>query len=136
MSGDGELSICCNMGSEYMLAARRQVASEWVEVISVQLPGREDRVSEVALTEMSSVVDGILSEIGPFLDGPLVLFGYSVAKAEQEEEQEDSYTVHRRGSRVSVAQTATASQADDSVRPVAARGPLAVVQRTEFLGFL
>ena len=65
-------------GSEYMLAARRQVASEWVEVISVQLPGREDRVSEVALTEMSSVVDGILSEIGPFLDRPLVLFGYSV----------------------------------------------------------
>lgn len=49
-----------------------------VEIVGVQLPGREDRLREVALTDFDTVVDSIWREMRPAVDRPYALFGHSL----------------------------------------------------------
>lgn len=49
-----------------------------VEIVSVQLPGREGRFHETPLTDLSQVMDGIAHAVGSNLDKPYMLFGHSL----------------------------------------------------------
>lgn len=49
-----------------------------VTVYGVQLPGRENRLSEPPLTSMEAVVDGLLAVLGPFAKRPYLLMGCSL----------------------------------------------------------
>jgi medium-chain acyl-[acyl-carrier-protein] hydrolase len=49
-----------------------------VEVWAVQLPGRETRLHEPALTSMTAVVNGLMPALTPLLDRPFAFFGHSM----------------------------------------------------------
>lgn len=49
-----------------------------VELLAVQLPGRERRVADPPCTDLAEVVDNVLQDLLPYLDRPLALFGYSM----------------------------------------------------------
>ncbi|WP_035802978.1 thioesterase II family protein [Kitasatospora mediocidica] len=49
-----------------------------VEVLAVQLPGRETRIAEPHLTNYQDAVEQAHAAIQPFLDRPYVLFGHSM----------------------------------------------------------
>lgn len=49
-----------------------------VDVCAVQLPGRENRLGEPALTRMGPLVDGLARAISPLLGVPYALFGHSM----------------------------------------------------------
>lgn len=51
---------------------------DFVDVYPVQLPGREARIRETPLTQMSSVVQGITNAIEPLLNRPFAFFGHSM----------------------------------------------------------
>ncbi|MEV6174972.1 amino acid adenylation domain-containing protein [Streptomyces sp. NPDC051954] len=48
-----------------------------VELVGVQLPGREARAGEAAMTDMMAVADQVVAALAPVLDAPLVLYGHS-----------------------------------------------------------
>jgi acyl transferase domain-containing protein len=49
-----------------------------VEVCAVQLPGREERIDEPALTRMEPLLDALVELLLPRLRGPFVCFGHSM----------------------------------------------------------
>ncbi len=49
-----------------------------VQVMPVQLPGRESRMAEPRFTELPKLIDDLDRELGPELDEPYVLFGHSM----------------------------------------------------------
>jgi medium-chain acyl-[acyl-carrier-protein] hydrolase len=49
-----------------------------IEVIALQLPGREDRLREAPLTELPTVVRTLGLTMRPYLRGPFAIFGHSV----------------------------------------------------------
>jgi surfactin synthase thioesterase subunit len=49
-----------------------------IEVLSVQLPGREDRFGEPRLLRMEQMVEHVIDDIVSVFDRPLVLFGHSM----------------------------------------------------------
>ncbi|GAA1274255.1 hypothetical protein GCM10009665_72240 [Kitasatospora nipponensis] len=49
-----------------------------VEVLAVQLPGRETRIMEPCLTEYRETVERLHSAVRPYLDRPYALFGHSL----------------------------------------------------------
>jgi medium-chain acyl-[acyl-carrier-protein] hydrolase len=49
-----------------------------VQVCPVQLPGREDRFREPALSDLAEIVSGVVEALTPFLDRPFALFGHSM----------------------------------------------------------
>ena len=49
-----------------------------VEVVSVQLPGREDRFNETPFESMKQVVDELLDGLANYLGAPFALFGHSM----------------------------------------------------------
>lgn len=49
-----------------------------VEVVAVQLPGREYRMDEPALTNMAQIVPPLAESFPPLLDKPYVFFGHSM----------------------------------------------------------
>ncbi len=49
-----------------------------VEVCAVQLPGREERIDEPALTRMEPLLDALVAALLPRLRGPFVCFGHSM----------------------------------------------------------
>ncbi|KQT54868.1 hypothetical protein ASG43_04820 [Aureimonas sp. Leaf454] len=49
-----------------------------VEVCPVQLPGRENRLSERAFTDMEALVEALADALEPMLDLPFGLFGHSM----------------------------------------------------------
>lgn len=51
---------------------------ENVEVIAVQLPGRENRFSETPIRDLTKLIDKISIEIEKYLDKPFVFFGHSM----------------------------------------------------------
>lgn len=51
---------------------------EHIELLAVQLPGREDRFAEGKLLRMQQVVAHVLGDIANLADLPLVLFGHSM----------------------------------------------------------
>lgn len=59
---------------------RRFAASvpDGVEVCAVQLPGREDRYAEPALTNIQSLAASVLPELHGYFDRPTTFFGHSM----------------------------------------------------------
>lgn len=51
---------------------------EAVEVVAVQLPGREYRLAEPVLTDMGQIVTALGEVLPPLLDKPFVFFGHSM----------------------------------------------------------
>ena len=51
---------------------------EEIEVCPVQLPGREGRMREEPFRQMGPLVDALVEAMGPLLDRPFALFGYSM----------------------------------------------------------
>jgi surfactin synthase thioesterase subunit len=49
-----------------------------VELCPVQLPGRETRIAESPYCDIEPLVDALCENLGPFLDLPYALFGYSM----------------------------------------------------------
>lgn len=49
-----------------------------VEICAVQLPGRENRLSETPYTHMNLLVSALTDGLSPLLDKPFVFFGYSM----------------------------------------------------------
>jgi surfactin synthase thioesterase subunit len=49
-----------------------------VEVMPVQLPGREGRLAEPRFTELTALVEELDEELGPELTGPHILYGHSM----------------------------------------------------------
>lgn len=49
-----------------------------IELLAVQLPGREERFGENRLLRMEQVIEHVIEDIVPFGDRPLVLFGHSM----------------------------------------------------------
>ena len=49
-----------------------------IEVISVQYPGREDRLADPLISDMELLVQGICSGLTRYLDKPYILFGHSM----------------------------------------------------------
>lgn len=52
-----------------------------VEVVSVQYPGREDRVSEPMVDTMAELVNQLSTNLAAVLDKPYILFGHSMGGA-------------------------------------------------------
>jgi len=48
------------------------------ELLAVQLPGREERISEPLMTRCDEIVQALSSELLPYLDKPFALFGHSM----------------------------------------------------------
>lgn len=51
---------------------------DWLDLVAIQPPGRENRFSEPPLTEMTVLVAELKRAIAPFVGFPFVLFGYSI----------------------------------------------------------
>jgi surfactin synthase thioesterase subunit len=49
-----------------------------VEVCSIQLPGREDRLREAPITSISLLVQALSYAIRPYLDRPFAFWGHSM----------------------------------------------------------
>jgi medium-chain acyl-[acyl-carrier-protein] hydrolase len=62
--------------SAYAAWLRRSPAH--LQVLPVQLPGREHRVLEAPFTRMATLVDALTDTLVDRLDGPLALFGHSL----------------------------------------------------------
>lgn len=48
-----------------------------IELVAVQLPGRERRVKEAFIAKMDDLTKGVVEAITPLLDKPYVIFGHS-----------------------------------------------------------
>ena len=48
-----------------------------IELVAVQLPGREGRVKDAFITRIDDLVGSAVDAISPFLDKPYVIFGHS-----------------------------------------------------------
>jgi len=49
-----------------------------IEVLAVQLPGRESRLREKPLTSFAALLEGLVPALQPLLDRPYALFGHSM----------------------------------------------------------
>ena len=56
----------------------RRELPDWIELVKVQPPGREDRREEAAHTRVADLVAELFPHIEALLDRPLVLYGHSV----------------------------------------------------------
>jgi surfactin synthase thioesterase subunit len=48
-----------------------------IELVAIQLPGRESRVKEAFIASMDDLIGGIVEAITPFLNKPYAIFGHS-----------------------------------------------------------
>jgi len=60
----------CNHWANYLPKA--------VEIVSIQLPGREERFQEPFITEMDALIDAVIAPMRRYLDVPFALFGHSM----------------------------------------------------------
>ncbi|MET7245170.1 thioesterase domain-containing protein [Methylobacterium sp. EM32] len=65
-------------GGASVFAPLRRHAPDWLDVLPVQLPGRENRMAEAAIAAMPTLVDALTEALAPVLDQPYALLGYSV----------------------------------------------------------
>jgi medium-chain acyl-[acyl-carrier-protein] hydrolase len=49
-----------------------------LEVIAIQLPGREGRLREPPISDMHTLIERLLPAVAPFLDRPYAVFGHSL----------------------------------------------------------
>lgn len=73
--------LCCAYAGGAATAYRpwSSDVSPDIEIVAVQLPGRENRLREPPLERMDDIVGALHREVRPYLDGtPLTLFGHSM----------------------------------------------------------
>lgn len=70
------LSYAGGGASAYRNWLRR--SSESLDIVAVQLPGRENRMAEPLLTSMEDLVTQVSKEIAQALDRPFAIFGHSL----------------------------------------------------------
>ena len=78
---DAELRLFCLPhagGAGSMFCTWPGALSSQVEVLPVQLPGRENRFREPAFNSMAELVDHLARALEPLFDRPFVLFGHSM----------------------------------------------------------
>jgi surfactin synthase thioesterase subunit/3-oxoacyl-(acyl-carrier-protein) synthase/acyl carrier protein len=51
---------------------------ETIEVCPIQLPGRENRLNEMPISEMKGLIKTLISELRPYLNVPFLFFGHSM----------------------------------------------------------
>ena len=51
---------------------------DWVELLCVQYPGRQDRIAEPCLPSAAMMADAVVAALTPYADLPLYLFGHSM----------------------------------------------------------
>lgn len=51
---------------------------DWVELLCVQYPGRQDRIAEPCLPSVAMMADAVATALTPYADRPLYLFGHSM----------------------------------------------------------
>ena len=51
---------------------------EWIDVCSILLPGREDRLGEAPFDRLAPLIAGLSDAIRPYLDKPFAFFGHSM----------------------------------------------------------
>ncbi|MFJ6381753.1 thioesterase II family protein [Kitasatospora sp. NPDC092039] len=77
----GRLRVFCfpyaGGGASTYAGWQRQVTAD-VELLPVQLPGREGRMAEPRFTDLHALVAELDAELGPELDHPHVLYGHSM----------------------------------------------------------
>ncbi|WP_435141584.1 thioesterase II family protein [Pseudopelagicola sp. nBUS_19] len=56
----------------------RAILPDWIELAAIQLPGREARMGEAALTRIPEIVTALKNEIVASNTGPYAFFGYSM----------------------------------------------------------
>lgn len=49
-----------------------------IELCPIQLPGREERLGEPAITRLSALIEALIPQLQPLLDKPFALFGHSL----------------------------------------------------------
>lgn len=49
-----------------------------VELLSIQLPGRENRITETPFTDMPSLIEALTEAVTPYMDRPFLIFGHSI----------------------------------------------------------
>ncbi|MCG5218614.1 alpha/beta fold hydrolase [Streptosporangium soli] len=54
---------------------------DWLEVLTVQYPGREDRLAEPLIDDLDTLADEVARAIEPECDRPVALFGHSMGAA-------------------------------------------------------
>ncbi len=68
-------------GTAAAYAGWRSLLPKTVELVAVQYPGRQDRLSEPALEDMGELADQVAGALRSLLDLPLSLFGHSMGSA-------------------------------------------------------
>src|SRR5262245_3757998 len=68
---------CAGRGASLFFPWRAALPA-WIELVSVQLPGREGRIGEPAFQRLNAAVAALLLEIVPLLEGPYAFFGHSM----------------------------------------------------------
>ncbi len=51
---------------------------DWVELLCVQYPGRQDRIAEPCLPSVAMMADAVTAALTPYTDLPLYMFGHSM----------------------------------------------------------
>ncbi len=57
-------------------APYRKLLSKKIDFISIQFPGRENRIKEFPFVRMTPVIEELLLAVSPYLDVPFVLWGH------------------------------------------------------------
>lgn len=52
--------------------------SSKIELVAVQLPGREGRINEAFITKMDDLIGSVVHALTPYLDKPFAIFGHSL----------------------------------------------------------
>src|SRR5690349_12346622 len=65
-------------GGAYLFRSWKDSLPENVEIYSVQLPGRENRLSEPPFKRLPLLVEKISQVLEPFLEIPFIFFGHSM----------------------------------------------------------
>jgi surfactin synthase thioesterase subunit len=68
-------------GSASFYLPLSEALSAQVDVLTIQYPGRLDRLSEPCPSTIEEFTTGVLAELVPWLDRPTVLFGHSMGAA-------------------------------------------------------
>jgi medium-chain acyl-[acyl-carrier-protein] hydrolase len=65
-------------GGASLFCAWAPSVPDGMELCAIQLPGREDRLTETPFRDLAALVPELVTEIGAQLDRPFALFGHSV----------------------------------------------------------
>jgi surfactin synthase thioesterase subunit len=64
-------------GASFFRTWRERLGPD-IEVCAIQLPGREDRLTEPPFENLSSLIDVLAEVLYPYLDFPFAFFGHSL----------------------------------------------------------